>query len=343
MAKTALITGCTGQDGSYLAELLLAKGYMVHGIRRRSATDNTNNIKHILGHERLNLHYADLTDAAAILGVLKATRPDEIYNLAAQSHVRVSFDIPVQTCDINALGTMRILEGMRHLNMFETTRFYQASTSELYGEVKAVPQDENTPFHPRSPYGVSKLYAYWAVKNYKESYNLFGCNGILFNHESPRRGDDFVTKKITNHVCAYRDVILNPENTNVTMDVLELGNIDAKRDWGHAKDYVEGMWRMLQQDKPDDYVLATGETKTVRELVEVAFSHKDMDINWEGEGVKEVGFSNDGEVLVRINPEFYRPAEVDLLIGDPTKAETVLGWKRQYDFEALVKDMMNGY
>jgi len=330
--KTALIFGVTGQDGSYLAELLLEKGYMVHGIRRRAATDNTKNIQHILSHERLNLHYADLTDGAAILGVLKATRPDEIYNLAAQSHVRVSFDIPVQTCDINALGTMRILEGMRHLNMMETTRFYQASTSELYGEVKSVPQNENTPFHPRSPYGVSKLYAYWAVKNYKESYNLFGCNGILFNHESPRRGDDFVTKKITNHVARF------PKNNNKP---LELGNIDAKRDWGHAKDYVEGMWRMLQQDTCDDYVLATGETRTVRELVEIAFRHIDIGVSWEGSGTDEIGRDQCGKVIVKINPEFYRPAEVDLLIGDPTKAETVLGWKRQYDFAALVKDMMN--
>lgn len=330
MGKVGLITGCTGQDGSFLTELLLDKGYIVHGIRRRSATENTENIKHLLGHERLNLHWGDLTDASAIEGILKLTRPDEIYNLAAQSHVRISFDIPVQTCDINALGTMRILEGMRHLNMFETTKFYQASTSELYGEVKAVPQNEETPFHPRSPYGVSKLYAFWAVRNYIESYNLFGCNGILFNHESPRRGDNFVTKKVTNAAVAI---------ANGEQEFLELGNMDAKRDWGHAKDYVNGMWLMLQQEKCGDYVLATGETRTVRDFVEVAFSHVGMDITWEGEGVDEVGKHN-GRTLVKVNPKYYRPAEVDLLIGDPSKAERELGWKREYDFSALVKDMM---
>jgi len=338
MSKTALVSGISGQDGSYLTELLLDKGYTVHGIRRRSATENTENIKHLLGHERLNLHWGDLTDGSAIEGILKLTRPDEIYNLAAQSHVRISFDIPVQTCDINALGTMRILEGMRHLNMFETTKFYQASTSELYGEVKAVPQNEETPFHPRSPYGVSKLYAFWAVRNYIESYNLFGCNGILFNHESPRRGDNFVTKKITNHVVDYQQNSLVGNEKNVP--TLELGNMNAQRDWGHAKDYVNGMWLMLQQDKPGDYVLATGETRTVREFVEVAFRHIDIDITWEGEGVDEVGRSQSGEVLVKVNPKYYRPAEVDLLIGDPTKAEQKLGWKREYDFSALVKDMM---
>ena len=329
--NVGLITGINGQDGSYLAELLLEKGYAVHGIIRRTATENTANIKHLLGHNQLNLHYGDLTDAASIHSIIKKCQPDEVYNLAAQSHVRVSFDVPVSTCDINGLGTMRILESLRTLGLITHTKFYQASTSELYGEVKAVPQNEDTPFHPRSPYGVSKLYAYWAVKNYKEAYNLFGCNGILFNHESPRRGDNFVTKKVTNAAVAI---------ANGKQEYLELGNMDAKRDWGHAKDFVHGMWLMLQQDKPGDYVLATGETRSVRDFVEIAFKHVNIDISWEGEGVNEVGKDAQGLTLVKINPEFYRPAEVELLIGDPSKAEKVLGWKREFSFEDLVIDMM---
>ena len=331
MTKTALITGITGQDGSYLTELLLEKGYLVHGLRRRSATDNTNNIKHLLSHNRLNLHWGDLTDTNTIENVLKLTRPDEIYNLAAQSHVAISFETPVDTANINALGVTRILESMRNLDMIETTKFYQASTSELYGEVKETPQTETTPFHPRSPYGVAKMYAYWIVKNYRESYGAFACNGILFNHESPRRGENFVTRKITR-------AISNDES-------LELGNLDAKRDWGHAKDYVEGMWRMLQQDTPDDYVLATGETRTVREFVEAAYKAINTEITWEGVGINEKGYIKDPATFepvlaVKVNPKFYRPAEVDLLIGDPSKAETVLGWKRQYSFDQLVEDMV---
>lgn len=328
--KTALITGVTGQDGSYLSELLLQKEYVVHGIHRRSATDNKDNIKHLLGHPRFNLHYGDLTDASTLEGILKSTRPDEIYNLAAQSDVRISFDTPVQTSDINGLGVMRILESMRHLDMFGTSKLYQASTSELYGKVQEIPQTEKTPFYPRSPYGVSKLYAYWAIQNYIESYGLFGCNGILFNHESPRRGKNFVTRKITSQAVEIKYGLRS---------VIELGNLDSKRDWGHAKDYVHGMYLMLQQTKPDNYVLATGKTRTVREFVEIAFHHLHMNIEWEGSGINEVGLHN-GVVVIKINPNFYRPTEVDLLLGNPEKAEKELNWKREYTFEKLVQDMI---
>lgn len=331
MTKTAFITGITGQDGSYLTELLLDKGYQVHGLVRRASTENTQNIGHLLGHERLVLHVGDLTDASAIEHILKVSRPDEIYNLAAQSHVRVSFDIPVQTCDINSLGPMRILEAMRNLNMIDHSKFYQASTSELYGLVKETPQNEDTPFHPRSPYGVSKLYAYWAVKNYRESYGLKGCNGILFNHESPRRGLNFVTRKITNGVCRM---------AKGEIDYLELGNLDALRDWGHAQDYVYGMWLMLQQDEPKDYVLATGEYHSVRDFVEISSKYIGWDITWEGAGVDEVGRDQTGQVRFKINPEFYRPAEVDLLLGDPTKAKKELGWERKHTFDSMVQDMI---
>jgi GDPmannose 4,6-dehydratase len=330
MTKTAFITGITGQDGSYLTELLLEKGYNVHGLIRRSATASDQNISHLLGHERLNLHYGGLTDALSIYQVLKIARPDEIYNLAAQSDVKISFDTPVETADINALGTMRILEAMKQLDMMGTTKFYQASTSELYGAVKEIPQTETTPFHPRSPYGVSKLYAYWGLLNYKESYNLFGCNGILFNHESPRRGTNFVTRKITSQIGE----LMRGERTEI-----ELGNIDSRRDWGHAKDYVRGMWQMMQHDTPDDYVLATGETRTIREFVESAFKHVDVNISWDGSGLQEVGIVG-GRKTIKINPAYYRPAEVDLLIGCPTKAETVLGWEREFTFDQLVADMM---
>ena len=330
MTKTAFITGITGQDGSYLAELLLEKGYNVHGLIRRSATASDQNISHLLGHERLNLHYGGLTDALSIYHVLKIARPDEIYNLAAQSDVKISFDTPVETADINALGTMRILEAMKQLDMMGTAKFYQASTSELYGAVKEIPQTETTPFHPRSPYGVSKLYAYWGLLNYKESYNLFGCNGILFNHESPRRGTNFVTRKITSQIG---------ELIRGDRDVIELGNIDSRRDWGHAKDYVRGMWQMMQHDTPDDYVLATGETRTIREFVESAFRHVDVNITWDGSGLQEVGIVN-GKKTIKVNPAYYRPAEVDLLIGCPKKAETVLGWEREFTFDQLVADMM---
>lgn len=332
MTNSALITGITGQDGSYLAEFLLDKGYLVHGLWRRSSQDITKNIKQILGHERLSMHYGDLTDANSIYDILKATRPDEIYNLAAQSHVRVSFDTPVDTGNINALGPMRILEAMNSLNMFDTSKFYQASTSELYGLAQETPQTETTPFYPRSPYAVSKLYGYWAVKNYREAYGMFGCNGILFNHESPRRGDDFVTKKITKAVGAIH---------RKEQDILELGNMDAGRDWGHAKDYVKGMWLMLQQDKPEDYVLATGEQHTVREFVEICFKEIKVEIVWQGEGVDEVGKdSRTGKIRVKINPKFYRPTEVEALVGNPAKAEKELGWKREYAFSDLVKDML---
>lgn len=329
--KTALITGITGQDGSYLAELLLEKGYMVHGIQRRTSTPNVDNIKHLIGHERLCLHFGEMTDGANLMSIIKQTRPDEIYNLAAQSHVRISFDTPVDTGNINALGVTRILEAMRTLNMFETTKFYQASTSELYGKIQEPRQDEETPFYPRSPYGIAKLYAFWMLKNYRESYNAFACNGILFNHESPRRGENFVTRKVTKKVAA----IAKGEREKI-----EFGNIDAQRDWGHAKDYVHGMWLMLQQDKPDDYVLATGEVHSVREFIEIAFNHIGMPITWEGSGVDEVGLDADGNVRVSINPKYYRPTEVELLYGDPSKAERELGWTREYNFTKLVTEML---
>jgi GDPmannose 4,6-dehydratase len=330
MKKSALITGINGQDGSYLAELLLDKGYSVHGIIRRGALEKRHHLKNILNHPRLNLHNGSLTDTAALYQIIKIAQPDEVYNLAAQSHVKVSFENPVETCDINALGTLRILDILRQLDMIPHTKFYQASTSELYGKVHEIPQSEKTPFHPRSPYGVGKLFAYWSVENYKESYGLFGCNGILFNHESPRRGLEFVTRKITYQLSE----VFRGERSHV-----ELGNLNARRDWGHAKDYVYGMWQMLQHKEPDNYVLATGETRTIREFVESAVRHVNKTIIWEGNDVNEVG-RIDGKVVVKVNPNFYRPAEVDLLIGDPKKAETVLKWHRNYSFDDLVSEMM---
>ncbi len=333
--KKALITGITGQDGSYLAELLLAKGYEVHGIIRRSSSFNTGRIDAIYRdpHEtgvRLFLHYGDLNDASSINKVLRDVRPDEIYNLGAQSHVRVSFDVPEYTGEIDALGAVRILEGIRETGL--NTRFYQASSSELYGKVVETPQKETTPFYPRSPYACAKAYSFYITVNYRESYGLYACNGILFNHESPRRGETFVTRKITR--AAGRIKVGLQER-------LYLGNLDAKRDWGFAGDYVEAMWLMLQQTEPDDYVIATGETWSVREFAERVFARLDMHIAWQGTGVTEKGIdSKSGKVIIEIDPKYFRPAEVDLLLGDSTKARTELGWQPKADFDALVEMMV---
>lgn len=335
----AFITGITGQDGSYLAELLLEKGYNVHGLVRRSSSINTNRVEHIFNHPNLKLHYGDLTDGSCLFNCLnniKMKYPNmtrlEIYNLAAQSHVKVSFEMPEYTADTDAFGTLKLLEAIRSTNLTHICRFYHASTSELYGLVQEVPQSETTPFYPRSPYGVAKLYAFWIVKNYRESYNMFNCNGILFNHESERRGHNFVTRKITLGL----NRILNDQN-----EVLVMGNIDSLRDWGHAKDYVEGMWLMLQQDKPDDYVLATGEMHSVREFIEKAFSLKDLHIEWKGEGVNEVGIDKKtGRILVKIDAKYFRPAEVEQLLGNSTKARNNLGWKPKITFEELVEKMV---
>lgn len=326
----ALITGITGQDGSYLAEFLLEKGYEVHGLIRRSSTENTERIDHLLGEpEKVHLHYGDLTDASSLYRLLYKIQPTEVYNLAAQSHVKVSFDVPEFTADTNAIGTLRLLECIREVN--DKIKFYQASSSELFGKVREIPQNENTPFYPRSPYAVSKLYAYWITINYREAYGLFACNGILFNHESPRRGKNFVTRKITTGIA---DILRGK------LDCLYLGNLDAKRDWGFAGDYVEAIWLILQQDEPDDYVVATGETHTVREFCELAFKSAGINLVWEGEGLNEKGVDKDtGKVLIRISEKFFRPTEVDLLLGDPTKAKTKLGWKPRVSFEELV-DMM---
>ena len=335
--KTALITGITGQDGSYLAELLLDKGYTVHGIKRRSSSFNTGRVDHLYTDPHFNglpfyMHYGDLTDATNLIRLIQETQPDEIYNLAAQSHVQVSFDSPEYTADVDGLGTMRMLEAIRLLGMEKKTKFYQASTSELYGKVQEVPQTETTPFYPRSPYGVAKLYAYWIVVNYREAYGIYAVNGILFNHESPRRGETFVTRKITRAAARIAEGM---------QEKLFLGNLNAKRDWGHARDYVYGMWLMMQQDEPDDFVLATGETNTVRHMCELAFKHAGIDVVWEGEGVNEKGIdSATGKVIVEIDPQYFRPTEVDLLIGDPAKAKEQLGWEFKYDFEALVKEMV---
>ena len=331
--KKALITGITGQDGSYLADLLLSKGYQVHGIiRRNSTSDCTDRINYLLSNNNITLHYGDLTDFSNITSIIQETRPDEIYNLAAQSHVKVSFSNALYTADVDALGVCRILEALRILGMINTAKFYQASTSEMYGLVQAIPQREDTKFHPRSPYGVAKLYAHWITKNYREAYGLFGCSGILFNHESPRRGETFVTRKITKTLAEIK---------NGKRDLpLELGNMDAKRDWGHAKDYVEAMWLMLQCDKPDDYVVATGEQHSVREFVDIACKHFGFDIEWSGKGVEEVAtIKGTGEILVKVNPEFYRPAEVDSLVGDPTYTKERIGWNPKYSFADLVKEM----
>jgi len=333
----ALITGVTGQDGAHLAELLLEKGYIVHGIKRRSSSFNTARIDHLYRdpHEsgvRFFLHYGDLTDATGLIRVVQETRPQEIYNLAAQSHVQVSFETPEYTANADALGTLRLLEAIRILGLENETRFYQASTSELYGNVPVVPQDETTPFHPRSPYAVAKLYAYWITVNYRDAYGFHASNGILFNHEGPLRGETFVTRKITRGVAAIE---------RGRQDVIFLGNLDAKRDWGHARDFVEGMWLILQQDRPDDYVLATGESHSVREFVESAFRCVGRTIDWRGEGVDEMGFdAASGAVVVRIDPRYFRPTEVPHLLGDPTKARTVLGWRHQIDFDQLVAEMV---
>jgi GDPmannose 4,6-dehydratase len=332
--KRALITGITGQDGSYLAELLLGKGYEVHGIIRRSSSFNTGRINHIYRdpHEfgvRLFLHYGDLNDASSINKVLRDARPDEIYNLGAQSHVRVSFDVPEYTGEVDALGTVRILEGIRETEL--NTRFYQASSSELYGKVMETPQTETTPFYPRSPYACAKAYAYYITVNYRESYNLFACNGILFNHESPRRGETFVTRKITRAAARIKLGM---------QDCLYLGNLDAKRDWGFAGDYVEAMWLMLQQTEPDDYVVATGETHAVREFAEKVFARLDMPLEWQGKGLHEKGVdARTGKVVIEIDSRYFRPAEVDLLLGDPAKARDGLGWQPKTGFDELV-DMM---
>ena len=331
--KTALITGITGQDGSYLAELLLEKNYKVHGlIRRNSTSDGTDRINHLLKLPTITLHYGDMTDFACLAQLIKDIQPDEIYNLAAQSHVKVSFSNALYTADANGLGTLRILEAIKLLGLEKTTRFYQAATSEMFGEVQSIPQREDTSFYPRSPYGVAKLYAHWITKNYREAYGIFACSGILFNHESPRRGETFVTRKITKTLAEIRN--------GKRIVPLELGNLDAKRDWGHAKDYVEAMWLMLQQEEPEDFVIATGQQHTVREFVDAAFDYMGYSIEWVGEGLKEVAKDyGTGEVLVTINPEFYRPAEVDSLVGDCTKAKEKLGWKHNYSFTQLVEEM----
>ena len=328
--KTALITGITGQDGSYLVELLLDKGYEVHGIVRRASMVNTRRIYHI--HDDITLHYGDLTDSTNMIRVIQQVQPDEIYNLGAQSHVKVSFDVPEYTADVDGIGTLRVLEAVRVLGLTKKTKIYQASTSELYGLVQEIPQRETTPFYPRSPYGCAKIYGYWITKNYRESYGMYACTGILFNHESPRRGATFVTRKITIGLGK----ILKGET-----DKLVMGNIDAKRDWGHARDYVHGMWLMLQQDSPKDYVLATNKYHTIRSFIEKAFALKGFDIEWKGEGVNEIGFDrNTGKELIFIDEKYFRPAEVDELLGDPAKAEKDLGWAPTCTFDQLVKEMV---
>lgn len=346
MSKVALITGITGQDGAYLTELLLNKGYIVHGIKRRSSLFNTERIDHLYQdpHEsnvNLKLHYGDLTDSTNLIRIIQEVQPDEIYNLAAMSHVHVSFETPEYTANADGIGTLRILEAVRLLGLTKKTKIYQASTSELYGLVQAVPQSETTPFYPRSPYAVAKLYAYWITVNYREAYGMYACNGILFNHESPLRGETFVTRKITR---ATAKIALGLQ------DKLYLGNLDAQRDWGHAKDYVEAMYLILQQEKPEDFVIATGITTPVREFVRMSFAEVGIELEFKGEGEKEVGIvkscSNDlykveiGKEVVAVDPRYYRPTEVDLLIGDPTKANEVLGWKPKYDLPALVKEMV---
>jgi GDPmannose 4,6-dehydratase len=356
LMKTALITGITGQDGAYLAEFLLNKGYMVHGIKRRSSLFNTDRIDHLYQdpHEkqlRLKLHYGDLTDSTNLIRIIQETQPDEIYNLAAMSHVQVSFEEPEYTANADGIGTLRILEALRICNLTHKTKVYQASTSELYGLVQAVPQSETTPFYPRSPYAVAKMYAYWITVNYREAYGMYACNGILFNHESPIRGETFVTRKITR---AAAKIVLGMQ------DKLFLGNLNAQRDWGHAKDYVEAMYLILQQDKPEDYVIATGVTTAVREFVKMSFEDVGIKLAFKGENENEIGYVDAidetrlkeleitscnltvGQEIVAVDPRYFRPTEVDLLIGDPTKAQTKLGWKPKYDLPALIKDMMKG-
>ncbi|EOI4261862.1 GDP-mannose 4,6-dehydratase [Campylobacter coli] len=354
MKKVALITGVTGQDGAYLSEFLLSKGYEVHGIKRRASLFNTDRIDHLF--EDINgknndfyLHYGDMTDSMNLTRIIAEIKPDEIYNLAAMSHVHVSFETPEYTANADGIGTLRILDAVRFLNLIQKTKIYQASTSELFGKVQEIPQSEKTPFYPRSPYAVAKMYAYWITVNYREAYNMFACNGILFNHESPVRGETFVTRKITRAVAK---IALNLD------DIFYLGNLDAKRDWGHAKDYVKMMWLILQHEKADDWVIATGKTTTVRDFVRLAFEYCGIKLNFKGSGVDEEGFIEDfnqqranelslnlnhlqkGQVVVKVNPRYFRPTEVDLLLGDPSKAEKELGWNREYDLKNLVNDMM---
>jgi GDPmannose 4,6-dehydratase len=344
--KTALITGVTGQDGAYLAEFLLLKGYMVHGVKRRSSLFNTDRIDHLyadphIDNGRFFLHFGDLTDSSNLIRIIQEVQPDEIYNLGAMSHVKVSFDEPEYTANVDGLGTLRILEAVRLLNLTKKTKIYQASTSELYGLVQQVPQSESTPFYPRSPYAVAKLYGYWITINYREAYDMFAVNGILFNHESPSRGETFVTRKITRGVA---QIALGMQ------DKIYMGNIDAKRDWGHAKDYVEAMWKMLQLETPEDFVIATGETRTVREFLIRSFNEVGIEIDFKGSGVDEVGFVKNcknpdyqlelGKVVIQIDPEYFRPTEVELLIGDATKAQQKLNWKPKYSFDELVKEMV---
>lgn len=335
--KIALITGVTGQDGAYLSELLLKKGYEVHGIKRRSSLFNTDRIDHLYQdqHEakvNFKLHYGDLTDSTNMIRIIQEVQPDEIYNLAAMSHVHVSFELPEYTANVDAMGTLRILEAVRILNMEKKVKIYQASTSELYGKVQEVPQTETTPFYPRSPYGVAKIYAYWITRNYREAYGIFASNGILFNHESPLRGETFVTRKITRGVARIKLGL---------QDKIFMGNLNSKRDWGHARDYVEGMWCILQHDEPDDFVLATGKTNTVRYFIEKAFAEVKIDIEWQGEGAEEKGIDKaTKKVVIEVDPKYYRPTEVDLLIGDPSKSKEKLGWEAKYTMEELVAEMV---
>lgn len=337
MAKVALITGVTGQDGAYLSELLLSQGYTVHGIKRRSSLFNTDRIDHLyqdphVDHQKFILHYGDLTDSTNLIRIIQQVKPDEIYNLGAMSHVKVSFDTPEYVANCDAIGTLRILEALRILSLEKTTRVYQASTSELYGKVQEVPQSETTPFYPRSPYGVAKLYAYWITVNYREAYGMYACNGILFNHESPLRGETFVTRKITRAAAKIAHGL---------QERMYIGNLDAKRDWGHAKDYVKAMWKILQQPEPDDYVIATGIQHSVREFCTLAFAKAGINLDWRGHGVDEVGIcKKSSKILISIDPRYFRPTEVDTLLGDPTKAKTKLNWQPEYDLEMLLEDMM---
>uniref|UniRef100_A0A7S2XZ47 GDP-mannose 4,6-dehydratase n=1 Tax=Fibrocapsa japonica TaxID=94617 RepID=A0A7S2XZ47_9STRA len=332
--KVAMITGITGQDGSYLAEFLLEKGYEVHGIIRRSSSFNTNRIEHLYADKALKLHYGDLCDSTNLMAIIAQIKPDEIYNLGAMSHVKVSFEMPEYTAEVDGVGTLRLLDAVRAAGLVETCRVYQASTSELYGKVQEIPQTEKTPFYPRSPYGVAKQFSFWMLVNYREAYNMHCINGILFNHESPRRGPTFVTRKVTRAVARI--------HKGLQQD-LQLGNLDSQRDWGHARDYVEGMWMMMQRDgEAEDYVLATGECHSVREFVEKAFHYIGITLGWRGSGVDEVGFdsANEDRVLVKINPRYFRPTEVDLLVGDASKAKNLLGWSPKVTFQALVEEMM---
>lgn len=335
--KTAIIIGVAGQDGSYLAEFLLEKGYIVHGIKRHASSMNYSRVEHLVGHERFHMHYGDVLDFHSLVQLMRAVKPDEIYNLAAQSHVQVSFALPEYTSHATGLGVLNVLESIRAAGLTESVRFYQASTSELYGLVQQTPQTESTPFYPRSPYAVAKLYGFWITKNYREAYKMFACNGILFNHESPRRGENFVTRKITMGVAAI---------VKGATQAIELGNLDAQRDWGHARDYAECMWLMLQHERPDDFVVATGVTTSVRRFCEMAFKAAGLPIEWQGEGVHEVAIVREGalkgRVVVRVNPKYYRPTEVDLLLGDPSKAKKELGWNPQKtSLEVLVKEMVD--